>query len=122
MTRLNSFVTYAGFGLLLTVLVAVVASAMSGEAGAIWTGAGIAYVIQLLAFAVLLKLRGHATWFMAAWLSGMILRFGAVAVCAIWLYETDALPRGPTLLSLVGILFMLVLLEPLFLRWDLRGS
>jgi hypothetical protein len=122
MTRLNAFFTYAGIGAVLTVLVAVIASAMSGQANAIWLGAGLAYVIQLIAFAFLLKLRGHATMFMTAWLAGMILRFGAVALCALWLYKTDALPRGPTLLSLVGILFMLVLLEPLFLRWDLRGS
>lgn len=94
----------------------------SGASRAVWVGAGIAYVLQLTAFGLLLALRGQPQLFMIAWLSGMMLRFGVLGLCAWWLSETAALPRSTTLISYVGFVFMLLLLEPLFLRWDQRGS
>ena len=53
---------------------------------------------------------------------GLALRFGAVGGVAWWLSRSAALPREAALLSLVGFAFLLLLLEPLFLRWDLRRS
>lgn len=122
MTRVNSWFTYAGAGLVLTVLVAVIASAMSGQAQAIWAAAGIAYVIQLMAFGLLLALRPQPQLFLIAWLSGMFLRFGVVGACAFWLSRTEVLPMAATMISLVGFVFLLLLLEPVFLRWDLRRT
>lgn len=122
MTRISSWITYGVVGLVLTVLVAVIVSAMTGQAQAVWVGAGVAYGVQLIAFALLLWLRPQPQLFMIGWLGGMALRFMALAVVAFWVSRTDALPRATTLVSLVGFVFLLLLLEPLFLRWDLRRN
>jgi hypothetical protein len=79
-------------------------------------------LVQLLAFGLLLMLRGQPQLFMAAWLSGMVLRFGVLGAGAFWLTREPVLPRGTALLSYVAFVFLLLLLEPLFLRRDLRES
>lgn len=89
---------------------------------AVWIGAGTALVVQLLAFAALVAFRDRGVLFLAGWLGGMLLRFGAVGVMAVWLHRTDALPRGAALMSLVGFVFVLLLLEPVFLRRNLTLS
>jgi hypothetical protein len=43
-------------------------------------------------------------------------------VTAVWLSRTDALPRAAALVSLVGFVFLLLLLEPVFLRRKLTLS
>ena len=115
---------YAAVGLLATTLVAFVAIALTPAAHtrAIVTAAIVAYVLQLIAFASLLFVREKTHLFMAGWLGGMLLRFGAVGVTLYWTTRTAALPTAPMVLSLVGFVFMLLLLEPVFLRWDLRKS
>ncbi len=89
---------------------------------AVWTGAAIALGVQLAAFAALVALRDHASLFLLGWLGGMLLRFGAVGVMAVWLTRSDALPREAALVSLVGFVFLLLLLEPVFLRRKLTLS
>jgi hypothetical protein len=54
--------------------------------------------------------------FLAGWLVGLVARFAVVGVVAYWLQRTGVLPVEPALLSLVGFLFVLLLMEPLFLR------
>lgn len=120
---LTAWLAYALTGLVLTVLGGLLLSWLLGgvDAQAVWLAAAIAYGVQLLAFALLLKLRAQPQLFVGAWLGGMVLRFGALGACAFWLSRTNVLPRGTTLLSLVVFVFVLLLLEPVFLRWDLRG-
>lgn len=83
---------------------------------ALWLAAGVAYAVQLLAFGALVATRGTPTGFMVGWGGGMALRFASVAAVAFWVLRGDALPAAPALLGLVGFVFVLVLLEPLFLR------
>src|SRR5512138_1593891 len=61
---------------------------------AVWVGAGVALIVQLAAFAALVALRDRGPLFLAGWLGGMLLRFGAVGVMGVWLSRTDALPRS----------------------------
>lgn len=89
---------------------------------AVWTGAAIALGVQLAAFAAMVALRDHASLFLVGWLAGMVLRFGAVGAMALWLSRTDALPQAAALVSLVGFVFLLLLLEPIFLRRKLTQS
>lgn len=109
-----------GFGVtaLVTVVAALLADGATGRA--IMVAAAIAYLLQLAAFAMLLAVREKAHLFMAGWLGGMLLRFGALAACLYWASRTTVLPRGPLVVSLVGFVFLLLMLEPVFLRWDLR--
>ena len=113
-SRAQAWVAYAGAALGVTALVAGGALVL-GESGAraVAAGAGLALVVQLVAFGVLLAVRDQAHLFLAGWLGGMVVRFGAVGACVYW---------GPraTVLSLVGVVFVLLMLEPVFLRWDLR--
>jgi hypothetical protein len=89
---------------------------------AVWFAAACAYVVQLAAFAGLVRMRDDAYKFLLGWALGIALRFGALGGVAWWLSRSAALPRSTALLSLVGFVFLLLLLEPVFLRWDLRRS
>jgi hypothetical protein len=115
---------YAIAGLGVSALFAGIASAVVSAAAlsTVWFFAALAYGLQLLAFGGLLVVREQAQWFLLGWLSGMALRFGALGGVAWWLSRSAAFPRQAALLSLAGCVFLLVLLEPLFLRWDKRGS
>lgn len=121
---LKAWAAYAVAALLVTGLVLLVALMLAQPAAdrAIATAAVLAYVLQLMAFGMLLLVREQAHLFLAGWLGGMLLRFGALAGCMFWVTRTTVLPRGPLLLGLVGFVFLLLLLEPVFLRWDLRRS
>jgi hypothetical protein len=121
---LRSWATYAAVGLVVVLLGAGVVSLLvdASAVRAVWTAAAIAYTVQLIAFALLVALHGQPQLFMMAWLGGMLLRFGALGACAFWVSRNAAELRGPTLLSLVGFLFLLLLLEPLFLRRNTHGS
>jgi hypothetical protein len=122
--RLQAWAIYAAAALVLTAVAAGVATQFVSrtEARAIWFSAALACALQLVAFAGLLWVRNQAQLFLAGWVIGMTLRFGALGGVAWWLSRSAALPRAAALLSLVGFVFLLLLLEPVFLRWDLRKS
>ena len=66
-------------------------------------GAGLAYGVQLIAFAFLLLVRRRedaTIWI--AFGAGMLLRLGVVLAAALWLVGYAALDPAPLLLSLVG--------------------
>ena len=119
---LRAWSAYAATSVVVTVAVSALVTLLADErvAKAVWLSAGLALVLQVAAFALLLRLRDHAALFMAGWLGGMVLRFGTLALYMFWATRFTTLPRGPLLLSLVGFVFILLLLEPVFLRWDLR--
>jgi hypothetical protein len=109
---------YAVVGL---VIVAVLAGAVCfivqpGQRTAVMFGAGLAYVIQLVAFGALLRFHGDAQFFLLGWAAGIGLRFLTVGMVAFVVSRTEVLPLDATLLSLVGFIVLLLFIEPLFLR------
>ena len=80
--------------------------------------AAIGLVVQALA-AVLLFGTGDAadpSRFMVGWAGGALLRMMAVMATGLWLTRTEAVAAAPALLGLVTFLFVLTLIEPLFLK------
>ena len=123
-TVLKAWLAYAVAALVVIGVAAGVGTLLVSKAvvPAVWFAAGVAYVLQLIAFAGLVMVRNRAQLFLAGWLIGMALRFGAVGGVAWWLSRSAVLPREAALVSLVGFVFLLLLMEPMFLRWDLRKS
>jgi hypothetical protein len=109
---------YAAAGLLLTAAAAGAASLLVAPESvpAIWFAAGLAYLLQLAAFGAMVAVRHRNDLFLMGWLAGLGIRFLAVAVVALWLRRNPVLPIEPALLSLVAFVFMLLMLEPVFLR------
>ena len=111
---------YAGYGAAsaaVLVALAMLLMALLGAASApgVRTAALIAWPVQMVAFVILVEGRKRVS-FIAGWAGGMALRFAAVGAAAIWVTRTDGVDPASLLLSLVGFVFVLVLLEPLFLR------
>jgi hypothetical protein len=119
---LRAWIAYALAGAVLTVVLGLIVSLLGGAdiTKAVWLAAGFAYALQTFAFGLLLLARDQASLFTAAWAGGMLLRFGAVGGFAFWAPRFSTLQPGTLLLSLAGFFFLLLLLEPVFLRWDLR--
>jgi hypothetical protein len=100
---------------------AVAALVAPAEAArAVWLSGAVAWVLQLGAFAVLVSVRGRPGLFMGGWVAGLVLRFAALGALAWWLGRDEVVPRPVALLSLVGFMFILLLLEPLYLRRGLQ--
>lgn len=102
------------------VVVVVLATGVAGvvpgaEPSAAWLAAGIAWVVQLVAFGALVVGRGRGS-FLPTWLGGTVFRFAVVGGVALWLTRTESYDPETALVGLVGFVFVLVLLEPLFLR------
>lgn len=114
---MTAWVSYAAASLALLVGLAVVVSWLVGadSADGVWLAAAVAMVVQLVAFAALASARRQGRDFMLSWASGMLLRFAAIAGVAFWVTRGTTLDAAVTLLSLVGFVIVLVLLEPLFL-------
>ncbi len=88
---------------------------------AIWTGLGAAWLVQAVAFGILIAAtRRRPKLVIAGWTAGTVLRLGALGVLA-WLTLSGswALPAEPTLIALVVALFGLLLLEPVVFRYRL---
>lgn len=83
-------------------------------ARAVWSSAVIALGVQVLAFAVARPF--VATNPIAGWGLGSLIRFAVVMVHAFVGVKALGLQSGPALLSLVGFLFVTMLVEPLFLK------
>jgi hypothetical protein len=117
----RAWLAYAGAALVIAAGLAAVASLFLPDlaARAVWLAAGIAWGLQLVAFALLLVAGRNATHFLAGWVAGMLLRFSALAVVAFVVSRRGVLPLDATLVGLVGIMFVLLLIEPWFLR---RGT
>lgn len=102
------------------VLVGIVAGALSwfldrpGRTGVL-LAAGIACSVQLVAFALLERARRRAEGFFFWWGAGIALRICVVIAVGIVSTAWGATHPAPLLLSLAGFLFLLVLIEPIFL-------
>jgi hypothetical protein len=121
---LRAWTAYSLTAAVVTVVAAVLISLVGGAGitRAVWLSAGFAFALQTVAFAMLLLVRDRTELFMAGWLGGMVLRFAAVGGLAFYASRYTTLPLAALLLSLVAFVFLLLLLEPVFLRWDLRRS
>jgi hypothetical protein len=98
----------------------------SAEVGrALWTSATIAFVVQLVAFAVAVPFLARNP--IMGWGLGSILRLLALVLYAVVGLKMLGLVAAPALLSLAGFLFASMLLETLFLkpwrsdRWSSRS-
>lgn len=87
--------------------------------GAVALPAGVAYMVQVVAFLILSGAKGDRV--IAAWASGTLLRFATVLLTALFVARSEIFPMAPVLLSLVGFLFLLSLLEPVFYRMGMRS-
>jgi hypothetical protein len=86
------------------------------DTASVWLAAGVAYGVQLAAFAVLVRGRRRGSGFLVGWAGGMAMRGAALAGMAIWVTVSDTHQAESALLSLIGFAMVLVLIEPLFLR------
>jgi hypothetical protein len=86
---------------------------------ALWAAAGGAFMVQVLAFALLQAAGRRTRPFFAAWGGGMALRLLVVSGAA-WLAWRGYFAPVPLLIGLVGFLFVLLLLEPVFLRLGMQ--
>ena len=87
---------------------------------AVATAAAIGLVVQALAAVLLFGTRSGGgqdpSRFMVGWAGGALLRMMAVVATGLWLTRTEAVAEAPALLSMVTFLFVLTLIEPLFLK------
>lgn len=83
-------------------------------ARAVWTSAVIALGVQLLSFAIAKPF--VATNPIAGWGLGSLLRMLVLVLYAVVGTKALGLSAGPALMSLVGFLFVTMLVEPLFLK------
>ena len=115
---MTAWIAYAAGAVALGVGVAAVVSALvgGGRGDGAWVAAAIAAAVQVPAFGALVASRRKGRDFMVSWASGMLLRFAVIAGAAFWVTRRTSLDPSVTLLTLVGLVFVLVLLEPAFLR------
>ena len=105
----------ASAALLAVLALAVVAVVDSADGTGVRLAAIVAWPVQLAAFGALVRGR-EGPGFMAAWTGGIALRFAAVVAAALWVTRADGPDPASLLVSLVGFVIVLTLLEPLFLR------
>jgi hypothetical protein len=89
------------------------------SARAVWLGAGIALVIQVVLFVVLFVV-AFARQPMLAHGLGMLGRLVAVGVVALFWVPMAGVPAAPLLFSLVAVLFLTTLVEPLLISFSVH--
>lgn len=115
---MGAWVRYAAvsFGTVVVLALGVAALVPGSDAASVGLAAGVAYGVQLAAFAVLVAGRRKGMGFVVGWAGGMAMRGVALAAMAVWVTVSDTHHAESALLSLIGFAMVLVLLEPLFLR------
>lgn len=83
-------------------------------ARAVWTSAVISLFVQIISFAIARPF--VKTNPIAGWGLGSLLRMLVLILYAVVGTKALGLQSGPALLSLVGFLFVTMLVEPLFLK------
>jgi hypothetical protein len=74
----------------------------------------VALPVQIAAFRLVMRVRGRTEGFMAAMIGGMAIRGITVLAVAVGLVLSGSPSLAPMLLSLVGFLFALLMLETWF--------
>ncbi len=111
---------YALTALLVVGLGAAGLSVLLEEAGrrGILLAAVIAYPVQVVAFGLLVRAREEPTRFVVWWGAGIALRVAVVVAVGVASSRLASVEPAALLLSLVGFIFVLLLLEPAFLKVD----
>lgn len=78
--------------------------------------AAVALPVQVLAFWVLRRFRGHGNAFLAAWIGGTLVRMAVLGATAFVAIRSGMDGAVPMLLALAGFFFGLLLLEPIYFR------
>jgi hypothetical protein len=114
--RLRDAALYAVVAAAVAVGLAGIVSWATAVTGPVWAMAGLAYGAQLVAYLMLASVYGRGRSFVVGWVSGIAVRFVAFVGVATWVVLGRPAHYAVRLLTLVGVMFALVLLEPLFLR------
>lgn len=112
---------YAATSLVLAAAGAVLGTVFldGARARALWLAAAIAWGVQAVAFAGLMAWRDRVDLFMIGWVGGIGLRFAVLAAVAFWVRRSAVVPAESLLVGLVAFMFLMLLLEPVFMR---RGA
>jgi hypothetical protein len=108
------------FALVAAVIIAILAWVFGlvfvtpGERRAIWISAGVALVVQLVAYGIVRAWRKKNV--IAGWGLGTLLRFAVLTIYAFVIVRAFALPSGAALVSLATFFFLSTLVEPLLLK------
>lgn len=107
---------YAASCLVIVALIGAIAWSFTGVAGrqAILASAGLAVVVQMVAYAVA-RLLGPRNMLLG-WGLGSVLRLVVLVLYAILVAKLWRVPLAPALLSLAGFLFVTTVVEPVFLK------
>lgn len=84
--------------------------------------AGVAWPVQVGAFALLVRHGEKPKRFLAAWVGGTLARMALVVAAAFVLAEIEGVALAPALLALAGFFFGLLLLEPVFFKRHTENS
>lgn len=87
---------------------------------AVGVAATIGLAVQGMAAALLFRPRkpgaAGASEFLVGWAGGALLRMMALLATGLWVTRTQVVAEAPALLTMVLFLFVLTLIEPLFLK------
>lgn len=113
---MKSFAFYAATCAAIILVVGGIAWAFTGPVGrpTVLVAAGVAFGVQLIAFAIARHLQA-ANLFLG-WGLGSLLRLVTLALFALIVARLWRAPLTPALLSLAGFLFLTTVVEPLFLK------
>ncbi len=78
--------------------------------------AAVAYPVQVAAFGLVLRYRAEPSRFFVWWGAGVLVRMGVIVVVGLVALRIESLGAEAILLSLAGIFFGLLLIEPVFLK------
>jgi len=82
----------------------------------ILVAAAVAYPVQVVAFGLLLRVRGDPSRFFVWWGAGVAVRVGVVIIVGLVALRIESLGAEVLLLSVAGFFFGLLLIEPAFLK------
>lgn len=117
---MSVFGRYALIGILVVVLGVTVLWMLldDSERVGVILAAFIAYPVQVFSFWLLLCARGEPTRFMFYWGIGIMLRVLTVVTVGLVSWKFELMEPAALLLTLVGFFFVLLLMEPAFLKID----
>ncbi|HYC51718.1 MAG TPA: hypothetical protein VEB19_11465 [Gemmatimonadaceae bacterium] len=113
---MRAFVLYVAGCVVIVALIGAIAWSFVGEGGrsAMLVSAGLAVVVQAVAFTLALVMRRRNV--LVGWGLGSLLRLVVLVVYALVAAKTMRSALTPALLSFVGFLFVTTVIEPIFLK------
>lgn len=117
-------IRYALTALLVVGLGATGLSVLLEESGrrGVLLAALIAYPVQVVSFGLLVRAREQSGRFVVWWGAGIALRIAAVVGAGVASSRLVSVQPAAFLLSLVGFIFVLLLLEPVFFVTQGKGA